>query len=341
VTAPPPVDPLLTGDALDDLFSPLNHADRIVAAVSGGPDSIALMHLLARWTAASSRPAITVATIDHGLRPESATEAAFVAREACALGWPHRTMTWTGDKPATGLQEAARQARYRLLLQCAREEGASHLVTAHTRDDQAETVLMRMARGSGLTGLAGMRRERDRDGIRHVRPLLDCPKEALLSLCASQGWRYVSDPSNADERFARARWRKIMPILAAEGLTADRLARLADRIAQAEEALDAKAQQALGEADPTFGPAGLSFRADILVREPFEIACRVLASSLAKAGLDPQSRRLHRLEACTAKLRDAVTDGETLSVTIAGALVRLDRTGRLAVRPESPRRRGR
>ncbi|GEO13310.1 tRNA lysidine(34) synthetase TilS [Microvirga aerophila] len=341
MTAPPPIDALLASDALDELFASLSRADRIIAAVSGGPDSIALMHLLARWNPVSHRPPVTVVTIDHALRPEAAGEAAFVAGEASSLGWPHRTMIWTGEKPVTGLQEAAREARYRLLVQCAREEGASHLVTAHTRDDQAETVLMRMARGSGLTGLAGMRRERDREGIRHVRPLLDCPKEALLSLCASQGWPYVSDPSNADERFARVRWRKVMPVLAAEGLTAGRLARLARRVAQAEEALDAKAQQALGDAEPELGPGGFSFQAGILVREPFEIALRVLALALAKAGLDLESLRLHRLESCAVKLRAATGDGDALQVTIAGALVRLDRSGRLVIRPEPPRRRGR
>jgi tRNA(Ile)-lysidine synthase len=341
VTTPPPIGDLLTSDALDSLFAPLSHAGRIIAAVSGGPDSMALMHLLARWNPGSPRPPVTVVTIDHGLRPEAAEEAAFVAVEASALGWPHRTMIWTGEKPKTGLQEAAREARYRLLVQCAREEGASHLVTAHTQDDQAETVLMRMARGSGLTGLAGMRRERDREGIRHVRPLLDCPKEALLSLCASQGWRYVSDPSNADERFARVRWRKIMPVLATEGLTADRLAHVARRVVQAEEALDAKAQQALGSAEPESGPEGFSLRAGILLAEPFEIALRVLGLALTKAGLDPESRRLHRLETCAVRLRKAIEDREALSVTIAGALVRLDRSGRLVIRPEPPRRRGR
>src|SRR5690606_4990568 len=118
--------------------------------------------------------------------------------------------------------EAARDARYRLLIQCAREEGASHLVTAHTLDDQAETVLIRLARGSGLAGLAGMRAERDREGIRHARPLLASPKAALLDLCREQGWPFVEDPSNLDPRFARARWRRIMPLLAEEGLTAER-----------------------------------------------------------------------------------------------------------------------
>lgn len=341
MTALPSIDPFPTGETLERLFAPLDPASRIVAAVSGGPDSMALMHLLALWSAAAPRPPVLVATVDHGLRPEAAREAAFVARAAESLGWPHRTLVWTGEKPRTGLQEAAREARYRLLLQCAREEGATHLVTAHTRDDQAETVLMRLARGSGLAGLAGMRREWDREGIRHVRPLLDCPKESLLDLCRRQGWNFVEDPSNADERFARVRWRRIMPLLAAEGLTAGRLARLAERMSQAEEALDAKAREALDRAEPERGEGKLAFQASRLAEEPFEIALRMLGLALAGIGLGLENSRLQRLEACAERLRKAVRSGEPVRLTIAGALVHLDASGRLTIRQEPPRRRGR
>ena len=299
------------------------------------------MHLLARWSAADKRAPVLVATVDHGLRPESAEEAAFVAREAANLGLSHRTLAWSGDKPRTGVQEAAREVRYRLLVRCAQEEGASHLVTAHTRDDQAETVLMRLARGSGLTGLSGMRQDRDRDGIRHVRPLLGWPKETLLDLCRTQGWRFVSDPSNADGRFERVRWRRIMPLLAAEGLTAERLVRFSERMRQADEALEAKALQAWERAQPVAADGGLSFQAGPLAQEPFEIAVRMLELALDRAGLALENSRLQRLEACTERLRRAVREGAALRLTVAGALVRLDRSGKLAIRPEPPRRRGR
>ncbi|MBF9234830.1 tRNA lysidine(34) synthetase TilS [Microvirga sp. BT350] len=299
------------------------------------------MHLLARWNPNTPRPSILIATVDHRLRSESADEAAFVAREAASLGFPHRTLTWDGPKPETGLQEAAREARYRLLIQCAREEGATHLLTAHTQDDQAETVLMRMARGSGLSGLAGMRMDRDRDGIRHVRPLLDCPKEILLKLCRTEGWRFVTDPSNANERFTRVRWRKLMPALAAEGLTADRLARLARRVAQAEAALDAKAREIFLNAEPVSDGKGLHMKAKFLAEEPFEIALRILSQALSEAGLGLDNSRLHRLESCTQRLQSALAAGVGLRLTIAGALVQLDRAGTLSIRPEPPRRRGR
>ncbi|HZH53744.1 MAG TPA: tRNA lysidine(34) synthetase TilS [Microvirga sp.] len=341
MSAPPPSSSRPTGGTLDHLFFSLKQASRILAAVSGGPDSVALMHLLARWRAESSAPPVIVATVDHGLRPQSAEEADFVAREAASLGLPHRTLVWTGAKPQTGVQEAAREARYRLLAECARETGASHLVTAHTLDDQAETVLMRMARGSGLTGLAGMRRERDREGIRHVRPLLDCPKAKLLALCEREGWRFVSDPSNRDERFARVRWRRLMPALAQEGLTAERLARLAERLTQADEALDAKAREALALAGMEQEGEGSAFDGRRLAREPFEIALRMLAQALARTGPGLDATRLHRLEACAGRLREAAAAGRSLRLTIAGALIGLDRSGRLLIRPEPSRRRGR
>ena len=335
--APSPDDPL-PSHGREPLFSSLSQATGILAAVSGGPDSMAMMHLLARW-APEDRPPLFVATVDHGLRPEAAEEAAFVAREAKALALSHRILVWTGEKPETGLQEAAREARYRLLVQHAQEIGASHLVTAHTLDDQAETILMRLAKGSGLKGLAGMRRERDLGGIVHARPLLDRSKGELLALCETSGWRFVTDPSNADERYARVRWRRLMPLLAEEGLTADRLALLAERMAQADEALEITARQALESAGPEAGEGSFSFRAACLVREPFEIGLRILAQALARIGLE--TVRLQRLEACLERLRTAIPAGNPLRLTIAGALLDLDRSGRLRVRPEPPRSRGR
>jgi tRNA(Ile)-lysidine synthase len=336
----PPDDPL-SDEGLERLFSSLNQASGILAAVSGGPDSIALMHCLARWASMGRHPRILVATVDHGLRLEAADEAAFVAGEASALNLPHRTLLWTGEKPKAGIQEAARKARYGLLVAHAREAGASHLVTAHNLDDQAETVLMRLSRGSGLSGLSGMRRETDRQGIRHVRPLLDLPKSLLLESCRARDWRFVVDPSNADERYARVRWRRLMPLLAEEGLTAGRLTRLAERAAQADEALDLKAGQALARGEPHLEGEGLSFKAAILADEPFEIALRVLEQALDQVGLGRENSRLHRLEACMERLRQAIAAGEALSLTIAGALVRLERSGRVSIGLEPPRRRGR
>ncbi len=139
----------------------MKSAPAIVLAVSGGPDSIALMWLAARWRRALARgPRLLAVTVDHGLRAEAAREARDVKRLARQLDLPHRTLRWRGAKPKTGVPAAARAARYRLLAEAARASGATHILTAHTRDDQAETLLMRMLRGSGIAGLRRWRGSR-------------------------------------------------------------------------------------------------------------------------------------------------------------------------------------
>ena len=141
------------------LFADLSKAPVLILAVSGGPDSTALLWLAARWRARRKHgPTLIAVTVDHGLRPEAAGEARAVKRLAQKLGVAHRTLRWSGKKPASGIQQAAREARYRLLADAARKGGARHILTAHTLDDQAETVLFRLARGSGIAGLRGMGR---------------------------------------------------------------------------------------------------------------------------------------------------------------------------------------
>ena len=190
------------------------------------------MVLVARWRNRRKRgPKLIAVTIDHGLRREAKKEADAVKKLARSLGIGHRTLRWRGRKPKTGLQEAARNARYRLLADVARKAGRAPILTAHTRDDQAETVLFRMMRGSGIAGLAGMRHGNllpgyETDGIELFRPLLDIPKSRLIATLKAAKISYADDPSNRDPRFTRARLRELMPLLAAEGLTAERLARL-------------------------------------------------------------------------------------------------------------------
>ncbi|MGB6272763.1 MAG: tRNA lysidine(34) synthetase TilS, partial [Pseudolabrys sp.] len=211
------------------LFSCLQTFPALVLAVSGGPDSTALMLLAARWRdSLDTKPKLVAVTVDHGLRKESRREALAVARLARKLKIAHRTLRWNGRKPATGLQEAARAARYRLLGDAARKAGAAHVVTAHTLDDQAETVLIRMTRGSGVTGLGAMARlaplPSGADGaITLVRPLLDIPKSRLIATLNAAKIPYADDPSNRDPRFTRARLRTLMGALAQEGLDARRL----------------------------------------------------------------------------------------------------------------------
>jgi tRNA(Ile)-lysidine synthase len=327
----------LSEEELDTLFASLRDSTGIVAAVSGGPDSIALLDLLASWAAERGQTRILVATVDHGLRPEASEEAALVGRVTRGLGLPHRVLTWSGEKPRTGLQEAAREARYALLTELAREEGASHLVTAHTLDDQAETILMRLSRGSGPTGAVGMRRHVERDGILHVRPLLGWRKAALVAHCRGRGLPFVEDPSNRNPRFARSRWRMLLPQLEGEGLTPERLNAFAERIARAEEALGVKAREALEAA--RLGPS--LYRGAAMAEEPSEIALRVLALALNEAVPSANHLRLNRLEACLEALRGALRQGRPLRRSIAGAVVSADASGNLALAPEPTRHRGR
>ena len=221
------------------LFADWKSAPAIVLAVSGGPDSIALMWLAARWRRALPRgPRLTAVTVDHGLRPEAAREARDVKRLARGLDLPHRTMRWTGVKPRTGLPAAARTARYRLLAQAARSCGATHILTAHTREDQAETLLMRMMRGSGIAGLAAMTRESERDGVLLARPFLNVSKSRLIATLTNAKIAFADDPTNRDLNFTRPRIRAVMPVLAAEGGDARNLARLASRLARANAAVE-------------------------------------------------------------------------------------------------------
>ena len=221
------------------LFADWKGAPAIILAVSGGPDSIALMWLAARWRRALVRgPRLIAVTVDHGLRAEAAAEARDVKRLARALDLPHRSMRWTGAKPKSGVPAAARAARYRLLAKAARENGATHILTAHTRDDQAETLLMRLLRGSGVAGLAAMAPVTEREGLLLARPFLNVSKSQLIATLKKAKIAFADDPTNRDVNFTRPRIRAVMPILAAEGGDARNLARLAARLARANAAIE-------------------------------------------------------------------------------------------------------
>lgn len=204
-------------------------------AVSGGPDSLALLVLAAR-----ARPGrIEAATVDHGLRAEAAREAEFVARVCATLGVPHSILNIGWSKvPETAIQERARQQRYRLLGYWAEERALDALATAHHADDQAETLLMRLARGSGVRGLAAMRPRSIAPGshLRLVRPLLTWRRAELERVCALAGLAPVDDPSNRDERFERVRIRKVLR--EADWLDPAAVARSAANLADADTAID-------------------------------------------------------------------------------------------------------
>ena len=330
------------------LFSSLDQFAALVLAVSGGPDSTALMVLAARWRAArKSGPKLIAVTVDHGLRAEAKREAADVGRLARKLGVAHRIVRWTGKKPKTGLQQAARQARYRLLADAARKAKAAHILTAHTLDDQAETVLIRMGRGSGITGLGAMARMAKLPGggdgdIKIVRPLLDIPKSRLIATLRAAKIPFADDPSNRDPRFTRARLRELMPELAREGLDARRLALLARRLRRADAAIEAAVDRALAELTVASTlPGTIAFDATGYSRLPAEIALRLVGRAVAKAG-DEGPVELGKLEALKAALdtaRKAAQNGgnERFRRSLAGAMVTLTES-KIVVERAPPRR---
>lgn len=310
-----------------------------VLAVSGGPDSTALLGCAAR---AGARIPLTVATVDHGLRPGAAAEAEAVARLAARLGVPHRTLAWSGPKPATRLQEAARAARYHLLAGLAREVGVDLVLTAHTLDDQAETVLMRLCAGSGPAGLAGMAPARALDGLTLARPFLGIAKARLVATCEAAGWPFARDPSNIDPRFGRARLRRLLPLLGEEGLSAARLARLADRLRRDEAALGAAAEAAfrdLQRFEPG-GQGGLAIDGPGLAALPEAVALRVVGLAVAAmrdVAATSYAPRLERLErVCLDTILPALRAGTRCRRTLAGILLSAG-GDRLTLAPEPPR----
>lgn len=244
--------------------------ERIGVAVSGGPDSLALL-LLAQ---AAFPGRVHAATVDHKLRPESAAEAAFVAGICAGLEVPHATLP--ADEPIAGnIQSAARILRYRLLGRWARAQGLAFILTAHHQDDQAETLLMRLQRGAGLAGLAGIRPRAEIEGLAIVRPLLGWTRAELGALVAAAGLQAVRDPSNEDESYDRARMRR--RLAEAGWIDAAALARSAGALAEADAALDWSVERLVAERVAT-AQSGLTFDARDV---PAELRRRLLLRLLA------------------------------------------------------------
>lgn len=295
---------------LDSLVAP---AAPIGIAVSGGPDSLALLLL-----AAASRPGLVeAATVDHALREGSRAEAETVAAVCGGLGVPHRILTveWV-TKPMTGLQERARAARYGLLSAWANEQGLGALATAHHVDDQAETFLMRLTRGAGVRGLAAMRASVPLPGgdVPLVRPLLGWQRSELEQLCVKAGLKPAQDPSNQDEQFERVRVRRALAEL--NWLDARAIARSAANLAQADAALhwatDLEWKRAV-----KVGPAGAILYQP--AEAPREIRRRIARRAILRlategGGAELRGRELDRLLALlvtgrTATLRGVLCSG--------------------------------
>jgi len=307
------------------LFAPLRPFELVILAVSGGADSMAMMHLVNRWSRLQrdSRRKLVVATVDHGLRRESREEAAWVAQEARAIGLEHTLLAWEGAKPTTGLQDAARAARYRLLTELAWRLGGSRaaaIVTAHTEEDQAETFLMRLARGSGLDGLTGMSAQRliGREAeVKLVRPLLGVSGGRLEATLRAGKRAWIEDPSNDCDRFERVRLRKALGPLEAIGLTSPKIALSARRLERAREALEAAASALQSAATLNLhGGAFASLDARTFQAAPEEVRLRLMVRLIAAFGGQDEPVRLARLEGLLGRLSAPGFGAATLGACI-------------------------
>lgn len=320
---------------VDALFAPLVHEASLLFAVSGGPDSIALMLLASCWSLRKDRR-IAIATVDHGLRAGSLDEANLVGEWSRALGFTHHVLAWRGAKPKTRIQERAREARYRLLTRCAQDIGASAIVTAHHADDQAETILFRLTRGSGVAGLAGMSSVSTLGDLHLHRPLLQLRKAQLEDICVQAGQAFVRDPSNENVDFARTRIRQLQATLAAQGLDFTALLRLGARASQANEALTWISANIAASAEAERVASNVRFEANRLRSLPLEILQRILATEISRISTKAPLR-LERLERAAQRMSEALNSRKCVRMTLGGAILTLDERN-LAIAREKPRR---
>jgi tRNA(Ile)-lysidine synthase len=290
----------ITASEAQGLLAQLTRFSHLALAVSGGPDSVALMYLAARH---AQSPRLSVLTVDHGLRPESRQEAEFVAGLAAQLGLPHAILTWQAAHRTARIQERARAARYDLMADYCHAHDIPVLVTAHTLDDQAETFLMRLKRGSGLDGLAAIPQQGEWTGIAVLRPLLDVPKARLVATLDAAGIDYVADPSNLDRRYERARMRASSDALAMLGLSPEAIALSARRLRRAREAVDSAARDFLAKHSETSEAGYALVDPQALAAAPDEIALRALAQLIGAIGGGETPVQLAKLESLLDALR--------------------------------------
>lgn len=267
-------------------------ADDVAVAVSGGPDSMALAAALSDYF----QEELLVLTVDHGLRAESKAEAETVSQ---LKNINHKILAWDhSQKPDSRIQEKARQARYDLMFEEIREQGKMYLFLGHHMNDQAETFLFRLAKGSGLDGLSCMAEQQEREGIILCRPFLSFEKEELVRYCDENNILYSEDPSNENEGFARARLRKSMDVLAEEGLTKKRLAVTASRLSNAREALNNIAEKTFENAVLKNETNRIVLKVKELKEMGFEVLLRVVLKSVSVIGQGGEyGPRMEKVEA--------------------------------------------
>lgn len=310
-------------------FAPFEARPHIAVALSGGADSLGLCLLAHDWVVRQGGR-LTALTVDHGLRDGSDKEALKVADWMASRGIDHVILTWDGQKPETGLQQAARKARYRILENWCEENRVLHLLLAHHKEDQAETVLMRLQKKSGPVGLAGMSAITDRPFGRLLRPLLACSTDDLRRFLHQQGQDWIEDPSNRNTRFARARIRQSWDVLTGQGITPENLAQTASEMADIRIALEDSVARCLARAVTVCREGFASLKSELLTTYPDEISSRVLAATIRMVGCTDYSPNRDRV----LKTLRALQKGQTRS--LGGCQVVMHQ-GQLLVVRENPR----
>ena len=299
----------------------------IAIAVSGGPDSLALAWLLQRWLAGQGGRLLAL-IVDHRLRPDSAEEAAEVSARLAAVGVDSRILVWEGAaEVSAGMQAAARDARYGLLIEACRAGGILHLALGHHRDDQVETLLQRAESGSGPDGLAAMPSVTELPDVRLLRPLLTVPKVRLTTTCLAAGLPFVEDPSNRDPRFARSRLRERAAEFALAGLAPEPLFDLATTAGRLRAELEGQVAELLAET-VVLHPAGFARVAPAFATAPDAMALRSLAQLLACVGGRIWPPRTARSQRALISLRERPQH----PVTLGGCRLLPQSSGWLAVR---------
>lgn len=286
--------------------------ETVAVGVSGGPDSMTLAKLL-------SEAGITLHAliVDHNLRRNSGTEAKFAAQQM--KGWKNTQsfiLKWSGKKPKTRILEAARKARYDLMARHCRKHKIPYLLLAHHADDQFETVLFRLAKGSGLDGLSGMKSMQAYDDhLTLLRPFLNVEKDRLIATCKKYKIKFAQDPTNENEIYMRPRMRAMRDMLAAEGFTAKRMSTTVKRLRRAREALDQIAADLFDDTAQQ-KPGQITLHWPLISAQPAEIALRVLIKSIQI--LRPGEDYLPRMEKIEAMLDDLLSPKPFRKRTLGG-----------------------
>lgn len=322
-------------ERLNSLSDFSDEAD-IAVALSGGGDSMALTYLLSRWCE-KKKIRLHALTVNHGLRVEAAAEAKRVGEWVGGWGLTHKILKWTGEKPATKIQEEARAARYRLMADYCHKKKIKYLFLAHHANDQVETILFRLAKGSGLDGLAGMSALQSFDPkLTLVRPLLEVTHQQLLKTCKSAKIDWVEDKSNVSDRYARVRLRQSMQILEAEGLSVGRIMTLGRRLDRARKALDEVTDIAWEKCLISHETKRIVLNYKGLLGYSEEVWVRFLMrglQSFRKGKAYPP--RLENVEDLVTRI--LAPSGKFKAATLGGCIVRLDaKKMQLSITPETP-----